>query len=59
MNRQELIDKLREDAARFGRSVEAQAVDQLADMKTSARDSIIRAGVVALIVGVLIGKFVL
>jgi hypothetical protein len=51
MIKQEMKDKLVEAARRLGKTVEEHAADQLVDMKTSARDSIIRGAVFGAVIG--------
>ncbi len=53
--REELIAALKMRAHAFGTTLEEAAADQIEDMKTSARDSIIRGAILGLVIGVAIG----
>lgn len=55
MDREALKQKIGTAARAAGKEIDEQMLDTIADMKTSARDSIIRVGVVCFIVGVLLG----
>jgi hypothetical protein len=48
--RKELVEK----AQAMGKTIEALAADQIADMRTQAKDSIIRAAVIGFILGAIV-----
>ncbi len=58
MTRDELVQQLGVAARKAGKEINEQMIDTIADMKTSAMDSIIRVGVMCFVVGVLLGAIV-
>lgn len=54
VNKAQIRDRLVEAARKFGQTVEEHAADQIADMKTSALDSIIRASAISFVLGFLL-----
>lgn len=58
MDREALKQKIGTAARAAGKEINEQMLDTIEDMKTTARDSIIRVGVVSFVVGVLLGAVV-
>lgn len=55
MDRQKLLEAFRLRAVQMGTSVEEAVVDEVADLKTSARDSIIRGIIFGFFAGLVLG----
>ena len=55
MDREALKQKIGTAAKRLGKEINEHMLDTIEDMETTARDSIIRVGVVCFIVGALLG----
>jgi hypothetical protein len=53
----QIRDELFAAAMRAGKTIEEHAVDEIADLHTSARDSILRAAIVCSALGVVLGMY--
>lgn len=58
MDREALKQQLGVAARKAGQEINEHMLDTIADMRTSAMDSIIRVGVICFVVGVLLGAVV-
>jgi hypothetical protein len=58
MTKQEILDDLKAAAFKVGTTLEEQAVKTIADLHTSARNSIVAVGLVAFVVGVFFGAMI-